>query len=287
MSRRKMSLLAVSLLAVFVTVWLVPNPVVATPLRNIAQFIDAVVNDPVLTVKNTNNSTSGGYAIYAENASKQTWRPAIMGKNTGASAGIFGASDGWHAVVGYKGGTDPNHAGVWGYNGGAGMGVLGEGAKVGIKGVATSPGILTPDNDAYPTVGVYGIANRDTSKGPSLAGRFYGDVWIAGKVYIETDQRHQYPPVLITRLSNMGNERDTGILARDYYCVATGWATYYDVDEGTTEANMVWTYVKGGTWWARVTFNSEDTHENPDVDILCFRHEIARWEGAPVQLNEP
>lgn len=78
----------------------------------------------VLHLENTDASTVGGYALSVLNYSGNTWRPAIYGENRGASAGIYGRSDGWNAVVGWN--VSDNSAGVWGNNIGGGYGVRGD-----------------------------------------------------------------------------------------------------------------------------------------------------------------
>jgi hypothetical protein len=78
----------------------------------------------VLHLENTDASTTGGYALSALNYSGNTWRPAIYGENRGASAGVYGRSDGWHAVVGWN--VSDDNAGVWGNNVGSGYGVRGD-----------------------------------------------------------------------------------------------------------------------------------------------------------------
>ena len=81
----------------------------------------SVYDSPVLQVYNTDPSPGGGgYAISAINYSGNTWRPAIYGENRGASAGVYGRSNGWHAVVGWN--QSDNWAGIYGYNEGNGYG---------------------------------------------------------------------------------------------------------------------------------------------------------------------
>jgi len=93
----------------------------ALSLQPGAVISGSVYNGPVLQLYNTDPSPSGGgYAISAINYSGNTWRPAIYGENRGASAGVFGRSDGWHAVVGWN--QSSNWAGIYGYNGGNGYG---------------------------------------------------------------------------------------------------------------------------------------------------------------------
>jgi hypothetical protein len=97
-------------------------------------------------------------------------------------------------------------------------------------------------------------------------------------------------PIRIIRYENKGDDADfsTSISANDYYCVAAGWSTSYDIDEDGGHYNMVWTYVSGTTWRVHVQFpDHEGNIENPDVDIVCFRKEIASWEGASVTLHNP
>jgi len=78
----------------------------------------------LLGLVNSDASSNGGYALKAVNYSGNTWRPAIYGENNGASAGVYGRSDGWHAVVGWN--VSDNWAGVWGNNTGTGSGVRGD-----------------------------------------------------------------------------------------------------------------------------------------------------------------
>jgi hypothetical protein len=78
----------------------------------------------LLGLVNSDASTNGGYALKAVNYSGNTWRPAIYGENNGASAGVYGRSDGWHAVVGWN--VSDQWAGVWGNNTGTGAGVRGD-----------------------------------------------------------------------------------------------------------------------------------------------------------------
>lgn len=96
-------------------------------------------------------------------------------------------------------------------------------------------------------------------------------------------------PVRIIRYENKGDNVDfaTVVSANDYYCVAAGWSTYYDIQENDPGTNMVWTYVASGVWRVRVELRSHHEDENPDIDIVCFRKEIATWEGASVTLNDP
>ncbi len=113
---------------------LLPVPY-ALGLKPGAVINSSIYNTPVLQVENTDSSAGGGSAIAAINASNNTWRPAIYGENTGASAGVYGRSDGWHATVGYQASSDSSFAGVWGHNAGAGHGVYGDAQGYGSRGV--------------------------------------------------------------------------------------------------------------------------------------------------------
>lgn len=112
-------------LVVVASLVLINAAAIAKPLGAPYEFTEYVDDDPVMRVQNTNNTQNGGNAIVGINGSQYVWRPAIYGENQGASAGIYGRSDGWHATVGWyngKGGA----AGVFGHNGGTGPGVFGE-----------------------------------------------------------------------------------------------------------------------------------------------------------------
>jgi hypothetical protein len=121
----------------------------ALSLRPGARVSASVYDGPVLEVENTDaDPAGGGYALVGRNASGYTWRPAIYGENTGASAGVYGRSDGWHATVGYQGGGSPDYAGVYGHNTGDGPGVMGESdSGMGVQGLGP--------------VGVYGESEAD------------------------------------------------------------------------------------------------------------------------------
>jgi hypothetical protein len=96
-------------------------------------------------------------------------------------------------------------------------------------------------------------------------------------------------PVRILRYQKVGNDAlfNTFVPANQYYCVAAGWSAKWDIQEGGSGINAVWTFENNGMWHARVTFSSHNDHENPDVDIVCFRREFASWEGASTSLNSP
>lgn len=96
-------------------------------------------------------------------------------------------------------------------------------------------------------------------------------------------------PVLIKRMENIGPDYsvDTGISSDEYECVVTGWSAKYDIDEAGSLINCVWTFVKDSHWRVKVQLASHNDHENPDVDILCFRKDIAEWQGDPRTLWDP
>lgn len=114
----------------------------------------------VLNVANTNSSTSGGNAISAINYSGDAWQPAIYGENNGASAGVYGRSDGGNAVVGWNQSND--RAGVYGNNIGSGTGVRGESTEgTGVYGRATTTAAVNAygvygESSAMGAAGVYG-----------------------------------------------------------------------------------------------------------------------------------
>jgi hypothetical protein len=114
----------------------------------------------VLSVVNM-AADKGSYAIRAVNHSESVWRPAVYGENKGASAGIYGRSDGWHAAVGWN--VSDGWAGVFGRNSGAGQGVLGhnEGTGVGVKGTSTDGFGVVGHSDH--DVAVYGEAIEGTA----------------------------------------------------------------------------------------------------------------------------
>jgi len=98
-------------------------------------------------------------------------------------------------------------------------------------------------------------------------------------------------PIRIIRYENRGNDADfdTGIPFSDWYCVNAGWSTRFDIQESGTYNNMIWTYVHpiSNTWQVNATFASHNDDEDPDFDIVCFRRNIASWEGASWELNHP
>jgi hypothetical protein len=126
----------------------------ALSLRPGAVITDSIYSGAVVNIENTDASVNGGYGLWVMNASTNTWRPAIYGENTGASAGVYGRSDGWHAVVGWQQGANPDNAGVYGYNGGAGPGVKGFGGT-GVYG----------ESDAASGQGIYGHGSGELTEG--------------------------------------------------------------------------------------------------------------------------
>jgi len=108
----------------------------ALSLRPGAVISGSRANVGALNVVNGDRSTSGGYGISAINYSQWAWRPAIYGENNGASAGIYGRSDGWHGAVGWN--VSDEWAGVYGRNNGGGRGVFGENVGAGYGGYFTS-----------------------------------------------------------------------------------------------------------------------------------------------------
>ena len=116
-----------------------------------------------------------------------------------------------------------------------------------------------------------------------------GDVNVNGNLTVKEDG----PPVLIRRMTSLGDNADipTDLSVATYNCVAAGWATgVYDIDEhapSPNDNNLIWTYQKDGFWHVRASFNSDGPHENPSVDILCFRKEISTFEDPTHSLTNP
>ena len=154
--------------------WLTPRqellPVpYALSLKPGAGITASIYDGSVLKVENTNADPAGGYALSAKNASGNTWRPAIYGENTGASAGVYGRSDGWHATVGWQAGSNPDHAGVYGYNAGAGPGVYGQSPSGdGVRGQSSSGDGVAGEASASNKSGVFGL---NTGSGYGVTGR--------------------------------------------------------------------------------------------------------------------
>ena len=155
--------------------WLTPRqellPVpYALSLTPGAAISASIYDGPVLKVENTDaNPAGGGYAIVGKNASGNTWRPAIYGENTGASAGVYGRSNGWHATVGWQAGSNPDHAGVYGYNAGAGPGVYGQSPNGdGVHGQSSSGDGVVGEASASNKSGVFAL---NTGAGYGVVGR--------------------------------------------------------------------------------------------------------------------
>ncbi len=164
---------------------IVPAPY-ALSLRPGALVKGSVYAEPVLKVENTDpNPAGGGYAIVGVNASGNMWRPAIYGENTGASAGIYGYSKGWHATVGWQAGSNPDFAGVYGHNAGAGPGVKGIG-PTGVYGESNADGGqgVHGHGTAYLTEGVIGTA--DGRDGAGVYARANGSGGLATGVEAES-----------------------------------------------------------------------------------------------------
>jgi hypothetical protein len=87
-------------------------------------------------------------------------------------------------------------------------------------------------------------------------------------------------PVKILRYLDQGERAriNTHVPASEWECVATGWSARWG-DTAAVGDNSVWTRVVEGEWWAYVEFHDNGSHENPDVDILCFRKEIVDYTG--------
>ena len=171
---------------------MLPAPYALT-LRPRAAIRASVYDGPVLMVENTDaNPAGGGYAIVGKNASGFTWRPAIYGENTGASAGVYGYSEGWHGTVGWYGGDNPEHAGVFGNGAGAAAGVAGHSdSGDGVRGVGNTgvrgdseidygQGILGHGSALHTegvvgsseqSAGVYGIAGGTTAYAVGVYGK--------------------------------------------------------------------------------------------------------------------
>lgn len=166
-----------------------------------------------------------------------------------------------------------------------GVGTTAPGAALTVVGGATISGDVGIGT-ASPT------RRLDVSGAARVAGTFdvTGNANVSGSLGVtESITVRAVKPVLIKRLENIGNDAmiNTGVSATDYQCVAAGWSVAYDVQENNSSVNMVWTFVSGATWWLRAQFGSHsDSHENPDVDLLCFHVGISTFEGNR-SLNDP
>ena len=99
-------------------------------------------------------------------------------------------------------------------------------------------------------------------------------------------------PIEIIRFENVGNDADFPIRLffdegpsdqtfseNEWHCVAAGWTARYNVTSTSTGNNLIWTYVNQSVWYVHAEINSDGPHENPDIDVVCFRVEIANWSG--------
>jgi hypothetical protein len=156
-----------------------------------------------------------------------------------------------------------------------------------------SDGDCTPPSEGGIRVGPGGIHGTDSSGQNVLIVPDTGRVGIgtsdpAAKLDVNGDLNVRGEAlVLIKRFLNQGDNAsfDTEISASDYECVAAGWLAEFDIDEDNAGDYGVWTYVENGFWQARIQFHTEGDHEDPDVDILCFRKEIAVWQGGSRSSN--
>ncbi|MCL4859314.1 MAG: hypothetical protein KJZ93_07900, partial [Caldilineaceae bacterium] len=161
--------------------------------------------------------------------------------------------------------------------------------------IQSGPATLFMDGDEIDSNAQTLLINTNTNRNVSMGGTTgrvgIGTTTPAARLDVNGDMRVKgQPMVRIRRFENIGNDanKDTGISATDYHCVITGWAAHYDILENNAQTNMFWTYVNPttNTWWYRVVFPSHNTHENPDIDVLCFRTEIASYTGNR-NLNNP
>jgi hypothetical protein len=92
-------------------------------------------------------------------------------------------------------------------------------------------------------------------------------------------------PILMRRYQDINNNLNTGISAADYYCVATGWASYYDIQEVGAGPSAIWTYTYNNEWWVVGNLRSHIDDDYPDVDLVCFRKEFVDWSGDTALWN--
>ena len=139
--------------------------------------------------------------------------------------------------------------------------------------------LLNPNNSGR--VGI-GLSEPQTMLDVNGATTVRGNLNTQGKLTV-----NQFAPIAIVRYRNLGNDADfsVGLSDQEWNCTAAGWSAAWTQKTGAG-VNMVWTYVKEGSWWVRASFHSTSDDENPDVDVLCFRAEISSFEGDPT-LNEP
>jgi hypothetical protein len=86
-------------------------------------------------------------------------------------------------------------------------------------------------------------------------------------------------PILMRRYQDINNNLNTHISADNYYCVATGWASYYDIQEDNAGPSAIWTYTYSGEWWVAGNLRSHIDDDFPDVDVVCFRYELVDYSG--------
>jgi hypothetical protein len=173
------------------------------------------------------------------------------------------------------------------------VGVESNGVNAAVK-IQSGPSTLMLDGDEIDSNAQTLLINTNTNRNVSLAGTGrvgIGTTTPAAKLDVNGEMRVKGQPLVrIRRFENIGNDANfnSTISAIDYDCVITGWAAQFDYLENNTQTNMLWTYVNNttNTWWVRVVFPSHNTHENPDVDVLCFRREITSYTGNR-NINNP
>lgn len=190
-------------------------------------------------------------------------------------------------------------------NGNVGVGINSPQANLHVVGVESNannaavkiqngPSTLFMDGDEIDSNAQTLLINTNTNRNISLAGTGrvgIGTTTPAAALDVNGNMRVKGASLVrIQRFENIGNDANfnSNISAIDYDCVITGWAAQFDFLENNTQTNMLWTYVNNttNTWWIRVVFPSHNTHENPDVDLLCFRREITSFTGNR-NINNP
>lgn len=213
----------------------------------------------------------------------------------GQPASAFSAAGHTHDTLGVPG-QAPSVAVA--ENGNVGVGIMSPQANLHVVGVENNgvnaavkiqngPSTLYMDGDEIDSNAQTLLINTNTNRNISLAGTGrvgIGTTTPAATLDVNGNMRVKGQPLVrIQRFENIGNDANfnSNISATDYDCVITGWAAQFDYLENNTQTNMLWTYVNNttNTWWVRVVFPSHNTHENPDVDVLCFRREITSYSG--------